>query len=431
MATRAPFLSQSYGAYYHREVPKEDEELTHVGPGTPCGEYLRRFWQPVALSKDLQELPRRVRILGEDLVVFRDKRGQVGCLELHCPHRGTSLEFGLIAEKGIRCCYHGWLMDVDGRILDTPGEPADSTLKDRLCHGAYPTHEYQGMVFAYMGPPEKEPAFPILDTYHRPGCHMIPLMQHFYPCNWLQIQENVMDPAHLEFLHTITGSHFPEELRMHSVLDWMESPSGMICFATWRVDENIWVRINEYIPPNARQFPSGGPSARQVHVYRARHTHFTVPVDDHHTMVMGFVRLGAGQEEPRGPGFGQTADRPYEERQRVPGDYDAQTSIHWGFSRHRLGTPDHHRSWHHHVEEYRQAWHQRARDVEGGAGHPDLLQPYHHTRPQGAYARGRRTAAARNGAPRGRRLPQRPLVARGAYPVARKHRRCPSPHRTG
>jgi phenylpropionate dioxygenase-like ring-hydroxylating dioxygenase large terminal subunit len=242
MATRAPFLSQPYGAYYHRDVPKEDEELTHVGPGTPCGEYLRRFWQPVALSKELQELPRRVRILGEDLVVFRDKSGQVGCLELHCPHRGTSLEFGLIAEKGIRCCYHGWLMDVDGRILDTPGEPADSTLKDRLCHGAYPTHEYQGMVFAYMGPPEKKPAFPILDTYHQPGCHMVPLMQHFYPCNWLQIQENVMDPAHLEFLHTITGSHFPEELRMHSVLDWMESPSGMICIATRRVDENIWER---------------------------------------------------------------------------------------------------------------------------------------------------------------------------------------------
>jgi phenylpropionate dioxygenase-like ring-hydroxylating dioxygenase large terminal subunit len=336
MATRAPFLTQPYGAYYHRDIPQEDEELTHVGPGTPCGEYLRRFWQPVALSKGVQELPLRVRLLGEDLVVFRDQSGRVGCLELHCPHRGTSLEFGLIAERGIRCCYHGWLMDVDGRILDTPGEPADSTLKDRLWHGAYPTHEYQGMIFAYMGPPDKQPAFPILDTYNQPGGRMVPLIQHFYPCNWLQIQENVMDPAHLEFLHTITGSHFPEELRMHSVLDWMESPSGMICIATRRVDANIWVRINEYIPPNIRQFPAGGPSARQVHVYRARHTHFTVPVDDTTTMFMGFVRLAEGQEEPRGPGFGQTADRPYEERQRVPGDYDAQTSIHWGVSRHGL-----------------------------------------------------------------------------------------------
>ncbi len=98
--------------------------------------------------------------MGEDLVAFRDRGGAVGLLELHCAHRGTSLEFGLISDKGIRCCYHGWLFDVDGTILETPGEPPDSTLKDRLFHGAYPVREYQGLVFAYMGPPEKEPDFP-------------------------------------------------------------------------------------------------------------------------------------------------------------------------------------------------------------------------------------------------------------------------------
>ena len=127
MATRSSFLTTRYGGYYHREVPNEDEELTHVGPGTPCGEYLRRFWQPVIFADDLKDLPHRVRILGEDLVVFRDFSGAVGLLELHCPHRGTSLEFGLVSEHGIRCCYHGWLFDVDGAILETPGEPADST----------------------------------------------------------------------------------------------------------------------------------------------------------------------------------------------------------------------------------------------------------------------------------------------------------------
>jgi nitrite reductase/ring-hydroxylating ferredoxin subunit len=396
MATRAPFLTQPYGAYYHRDIPHEDEELTHVGPGTPCGEYLRRFWQPVALSTRVQEIPLRVRLLGEDLVVFRDQSGQVGCLELHCPHRGTSLEFGLIAEKGIRCCYHGWLMDVNGRILDTPGEPADSTLKDRLWHGAYPTHEYQGMIFAYMGPPDKKPAFPILDTYNQPGCRMVPLIQHFYPCNWLQIQENVMDPAHLEFLHTITGSHFPEELRMHSVLDWMESPSGMICIATRRVDANIWVRINEYIPPNIRQFPAGGPSARQVHVYRARHTHFTVPVDDTTTMFMGFVRLG------RGAGGAAWAWLWPDGRPAVRGEAARARGLRCadqhplGGLPPRLGTPGHYRSWHPHVEEYRQAWHPgrakrpgpRARAVGRGAGHPYLRQPYRQTGPRGADARG-------------------------------------------
>ena len=139
MVTRAPLLTTRYGAYLHRDVPAEDEELSHVGPETPCGEYLRRFWQPICFSDELKDLPHRVKILGEELVVFRDRRGTVGLLELHCPHRGASLEYGLIDATGIRCCYHGWLFAADGTILETPGEPAHSTLKDRLCHGAYPT----------------------------------------------------------------------------------------------------------------------------------------------------------------------------------------------------------------------------------------------------------------------------------------------------
>src|ERR1700739_177676 len=169
MAERAPFLSAPYAAYFHRERPADDEELTRVGPGTPCGEYLRRFWQPVILSAELRDLPRRLRILGEGLVAFRDRSGAAGLLELHCPHRGTSLEFGLISDKGIRCCYHGWLVDVGGRILKTPGERAEDTLKDLLFHGAYPVREHQGLVFAYMGPPEKVPEFPTFDAYDLPG----------------------------------------------------------------------------------------------------------------------------------------------------------------------------------------------------------------------------------------------------------------------
>ena len=130
--TRAPFLNKKFGAYYHREVPDEDAEMARVGPGSPCGEYFRRFWQPVLMTDELQDLPVKMRILGEDLILFKDKSGRIGAMELHCPHRGTSLEFGIVSDCGIRCCYHGWLFDVDGRILETPGEPADSTLKDRL-----------------------------------------------------------------------------------------------------------------------------------------------------------------------------------------------------------------------------------------------------------------------------------------------------------
>ena len=117
MADKVPFLSKPYSAYHQRDMPREDEELTRVGPGTPGGEYLRRFWQPILLSHELKDLPRRIRILGEDLVAFRDKSGAAGLLEPYCAHRGVSLEFGLIADKGIRCCYHGWKFAADGTPL--------------------------------------------------------------------------------------------------------------------------------------------------------------------------------------------------------------------------------------------------------------------------------------------------------------------------
>jgi len=154
----------SYSGYHQRDVPQEDTEITHVGPDTPCGEFMRKYWHPVALSSDVTDLPLAVRILGEDLVVFRDKSNRIGVLHRHCSHRGTSLEYGIPSEQGIRCCYHGWLFDVDGRILKTPGEPPESKLKDSFVHGAYPAEEQHGLIFAYMGPPDEKPDFPIFDT---------------------------------------------------------------------------------------------------------------------------------------------------------------------------------------------------------------------------------------------------------------------------
>jgi len=254
MNTRAPFLKTPYGAYSHRDIPEEDAEITRVGPGTPCGEYMRRFWQPVCFSDELGDLPHRIRILGEELVVFRDGSGRAGLLELHCPHRGTSLEFGLIDANGIRCCYHGWLFAPDGKILDTPGEPADSTLRDRLYHGAYPTHEHHGIVFAYMGPPERRPPFPQYDSFHRPGYRLMPGRKYFYPCNWLQIMENTMDPAHTAFLHTIvSGAAFTDEFGILPELDFLETPVGMISIATRRVGDNVWARMVEAVLPNLQQ----------------------------------------------------------------------------------------------------------------------------------------------------------------------------------
>jgi nitrite reductase/ring-hydroxylating ferredoxin subunit len=338
MAARAPFLNAPYSAYNHRQRPAPDDEMTRVGPGTPCGEYLRRFWQPVILADELGEVPRALRILGEDLVAFRDKSGAIGLLEMQCPHRGTSLEFGLVGEKGIRCCYHGWLFDVDGTILETPGEPADSTLKDRLCHGAYPVREHAGLVFAYMGPSDKQPDFPILDTFDLPGFRQIARPPTLWDCNWLQVKENSMDPAHLAFLHVLPGSEgFCDDFKDFGVWDWLETPVGMVYIDTRRQGDRVWVRVADLILPNIHQFPPNAvPMALRNSFTRPMATTWAVPLDDTHTMQIGYHRAPDGQDPRRGPGFGQDDSRSYEERQRVPGDYDAQVSIHGGVSRHGL-----------------------------------------------------------------------------------------------
>jgi phenylpropionate dioxygenase-like ring-hydroxylating dioxygenase large terminal subunit len=335
MAARAPFLKTRYGGYFHRDVPAEDAELTHVGPGTPGGEYLRRFWQPVCFSDELRDLPYRVKILGEDLVAFRDKSGAAGLLELHCPHRGTSLEFGLIGDRGIRCCYHGWLFGVDGRILETPGEPGDSTLKDRLFHGAYPLQEVNGIVFAYMGPPEKQPPFPVYDSFIRPGWRMIPGRKYFYPCNWLQIMENTMDPAHTAFLHTIiSGAMFTEEFGVLPELDFIETAIGMFYIGTRRVGDNVWARMVEAVLPNWQQVAPIWENGRHEHPFSGpMMSRWNVPLDDTNTMFIEFRHVC--ETEGVTPEWwadrnimlpGQVAADSYEAAQFRPGDYESQVS---------------------------------------------------------------------------------------------------------
>jgi phenylpropionate dioxygenase-like ring-hydroxylating dioxygenase large terminal subunit len=336
MVTRAPFLKARYSGYHHRHVPEEDTELTHVGPDTPCGEYMRRFWQPIGFSDELKDLPHRVKILGEELVVFRDGSGEVGLLELHCPHRGTSLEFGLVGAEGIRCCYHGWLFGCDGAILETPGEPAKSTLKDRLFHGAYPVREAHGMVFAYLGPPEQMPAFPSYDSFARPGFRMIPGRKYFYPCNWLQILENAMDPAHTAFLHTIvSGAVFTDEFGVLPELEFAETPVGMIYIATRRVGDNIWARMVENVLPNLQQVAPIWETGRHEHPFSGpMMSRWIVPLDDTNTMLIEFRHVSE-TEGVVTPAWwadreimlpGQLAADSYEESQRHPGDFESQVS---------------------------------------------------------------------------------------------------------
>jgi phenylpropionate dioxygenase-like ring-hydroxylating dioxygenase large terminal subunit len=349
MATaKVNFLRTPYGAYLHRDIPNEDKELTHVGPGTPCGEYMRRFWQPIPIpidKEDLTDLPVRVRLLGEDLVVFRDKSGRPGLLELHCSHRGTSLEFGLIEHTGIRCCYHGWLFGVDGKILETPGEPPDSTYKERLCHGAYPVHEWNDMLFTYMGPPDKIHPFPMYDDFDEPGWTLAPGRRELIECNWLQIADNVMDASHTAFLHTRSsgGQFFNEtgeatqEFGEVGELDWISTPIGVAYVNTRRIGNEVWVRMSEINHPNLQQtpgnpvFPHTFADGETEKCFGLWFTKWIVPIDDTHVMSIHMTHILGKQKKNYtdpvlGPSGGNNDDRAYEERQRNPSDYEAEIS---------------------------------------------------------------------------------------------------------
>jgi phenylpropionate dioxygenase-like ring-hydroxylating dioxygenase large terminal subunit len=130
----------------------------------------------------------------------------LGLLHRHCIHRGTSLEYGIVAERGIRCCYHGWHFDVDGTVLDTPAEPPTSRIKSNFVQGAYRVHEWQGLLFAYMGPVDAEPAFPTYDCVDNPSDNEVVPFRMNLPCNWVQIVENGSDPIHNAYLHAIVAT---------------------------------------------------------------------------------------------------------------------------------------------------------------------------------------------------------------------------------
>ncbi len=330
---------QPFGGYHRLLEAREDVELTHVGPRTPCGEYMRRFWQPVAMSAQIRDLPIVVKLLGEELVLFRDLSGRIGLLHKHCSHRRASLEYGILAEHGIRCCYHGWLFDIDGRILETPGEPENSPIRHSLCHGAYPTHEYKGLIFAYLGPPERKPEFPIFDTFELPDNDLVPYSID-YPCNWLQVAENPMDPFHSVFLHTrVTRAHFNPAWGALPVVEWhrMENDAGIYLTNTRRWGQYVWARTAEVIMPNFAQPPDiyQDPD-REKFFPRVGISKWTVPTDNASCKIIGWRHFndtldlgGKGDRNKVGLNkidfLGQTGcERTYEEGQRVPGDYEAQ-----------------------------------------------------------------------------------------------------------
>ena len=255
---------------------EENEMLTRVGPGSLAGELLRRYWLPISVAKELnEENPTKfVRVLGENLVLFLDKSGRVGLLADRCSHRGASLSYGRVEERGLACAYHGWLYDIDGNCLETPAEPAESKFRFTVKHKAYPVQKFIGLYWTYMGP-EPAPLIPKYDLWIRRDGRRRIFVQPQLDCNWFQAMENSVDPAHLQILHQNTanrGRQAPSTTRGFTddvaKFDFYEVPYGIMKKRTYRsghFDEH------PVIFPNILRQANG--------------TQIRVPMDDTHTMI--------------------------------------------------------------------------------------------------------------------------------------------------
>ena len=334
---------------YGLATPQENVELTHVDAGSPMGELLRRYWHPVALSSDLTDLPKKIKVLCEELVVFRTRQGQVGCLTPHCSHRGTSLEWGRVEAGGLRCCYHGWLYAPDGRVTEMSCETREFCAKAAVQHPAYPVHEYGGLVFIYMGPPDKQPLFPmydIIDTRHRKDVELRGMqlwdgygIGYVRDCNWLQHHENVVDPWHLLVLHQqISGDQFDGALMQgKSRIDFDTTDLGVRYQVIKDLPNgNRLVRYAEVVIPNIILVPDIHEKGTRVKSKdRATEVTWTVPVDNEHLTAFSIVAWPLEDGKPKADWMPGTdvrievrpagnVQRSYEERQRQPDDAEAQ-----------------------------------------------------------------------------------------------------------
>lgn len=269
---------------------EENDWLTQAGAGKPLGELMRRYWLPALLVSEIPEPdspPVRVRLLGEDLVAFRDSRGRVGLLDEHCSHRGTSLFFGRNEECGLRCIYHGWKYDVDGRVVETPAEPAGSTLSNKVHHTAYPCEEAAGVVWSYLGPKQKMPLLPNYEWMNLPPDQLY-VTKSVQDCSWLQGLEGECDSSHLSILHQAfseskRGGGDPDMYATDSApkLEGMETDYGIRLISCRKADaDTIYLRVSNIVLPCHGFVPTGGLKGN-IEGYTI-HSH--VPIDDEHSM---------------------------------------------------------------------------------------------------------------------------------------------------
>jgi 5,5'-dehydrodivanillate O-demethylase len=287
---------------------EENETLIRVGRGTPAGELLRRYWHPVAASGELtDEKPiKPVKLLGEELVVYRDKKGRYGMLGEHCPHRMASLAFGRVDEEGIRCPYHGWKFDSAGKCLEQPAEPEERSYKDKIRHTAYPVERLGGLLFAYLGP-EPKPLLPRWDVLAWQSGKRWIEVHEVLRCNWLQPMENSVDPSHLYWLHGATA-------HLAGAVDHYQEEHEFIPFEYGIMKRRTTPGKRSGDAPEIDQHPLVFPNTLR-HVFRTvktdnkvRHNlQIRVPVDDSHTQV--FVVYFEPNEHDRSPVDG---DAPWE-----------------------------------------------------------------------------------------------------------------------
>jgi 5,5'-dehydrodivanillate O-demethylase len=279
----------------------ENVLLTQVNRGTPCGELLRRYWHPVAVAGELtEEKPiKAVKILGEELVVYRDKIGKYGLVGEHCPHRLASLAYGRVDSEGIRCPYHGWKFDYAGKCLEQPAEPPDNSFKDRIKHVAYPVEHLGGLLYAYLGP-APAPLLPRWDVLVWERGKRWIVKESILDCNWLQPMENSVDPSHLFWLHGDTAHLMPRVKKYAEQHEFIRFEYGI---NKRRTTLPLATGEGPKVDAHPLLFPT---VLRHVAPYEGGHRHnlqIRVPVDDHHTQVfrVNFVPSDDERSLPEAP----------------------------------------------------------------------------------------------------------------------------------
>ncbi len=321
------------GTGYEVRPGTVDRRLVETGFGTPMGELLRRYWHPIGTARDATTTPRTVRVLSEDLILFRDPAGAAGLLYPRCAHRGTSLAFGKVEARGIRCCYHGWLFDRTGHCVEQPCEPEGGRARASIRQPWYPVEERYGLIFAYLGPPERKPVLPRYDLLEDLDAGDTIVTDDnsigtggdaIAPWNWMQHYDNVIDPYHVAVLHgSFSGTQFVDLLATMPDVRFSTTPRGVIAEAIRPLDDGkILRRVTEAVFPTLRIIPDPAVSRYG----RGESVGWLLPMDDTHYRIYTALRSRDGAARNRGarPNGKRWQDLTPEERRDAPGDWEAQ-----------------------------------------------------------------------------------------------------------